>query len=355
MRAFVTGGTGLIGRHLVDALLARGWGVSVLTRDPARGQDLEARGARLIAGDVTQPTFGAGMARADVVFHVAGWFEMGVRDVRRMRDVNVNGTANVLALARKENVPRIVVTGTAGVLASPGKQGPLSESDPPSLKLRDPYVATKREAHELVVAGMHSGLPATIVAPGGVFGPGDTGQFGRTLALLAKGRLRTLPRGLGRNTFTHAADLAEGHVLAATVGKAGEMYLLGDRVLPLEEFYRQAAEAAGLDPPTRHVPMAVARLGARASEARAWFTGKTPLLSRGSLEIATVDVVVDATKARTRLGWSPRPFEDRLRETMAWYVETYRTRRAPLPVKPGGASVGGPPRTASDPPGPRRP
>ncbi len=186
---------------------------------------------------------------------------------------------------------------------------------------------------------MHSGLPASLVCPAGVFGPGDTGQFGRSLALLVKGRLNTLPRGLGRNTFTHAADVAEGHVLAATAGKADETYLLGDRVLPLEEFYRLAAGAAGVNPPSRHVPMALARLAARGSEAVAWFRGKTPLLSRGSLELSAVDVIVDATKARTQLGWSPRPFEERLRDTMAWYVKTYRDIGAPLPVKPDGASA----------------
>ncbi len=339
MQAFVTGGTGLVGRHLVDALMNRGWEVSVLTRDPGRAKDLEAREVRIVAGDVTRSTFGTAMARADVVFHVAGWFELGVRSGRRMFDVNVTGTANVLSLARAENVPRIVVTGTAGVFATPGYHGLISESSPLSPGLQDPYVATKIEAHRLVEGEMHSGLPLTLVAPGGVFGPGDTGQFGRTLALLVKGRLTTLPRGLGRNTFTHAADVAEGHVLAATVGKPGGVYLLGDRVLPLEAFYRLAAEAAGVDPPRRHVPMALARVAARLSEVRAALSGTTPLLSRGSLELSTLDVAVDATKARTELGWRPRAFEERMRETMAWYVETYRGRDEPLPVKPGGASA----------------
>ncbi len=61
-----------------------------------------------------RPTFGPAMARADVVFHAAGWYEMGVRDVRRMFDINVTGTGNVLSAARKENVPRVVYTGYRG-------------------------------------------------------------------------------------------------------------------------------------------------------------------------------------------------------------------------------------------------
>src|SRR5439155_2137518 len=97
--------------------------------------------------------------------------------------------------------------------------------------LDDPYVTSKVEAHEVAVAEMTAGLPLTIVLPAAVFGPGDTGALGRTLALLAGGRLPRLPHGFGTNTWTHAADIAQGHMLAATRGRAGELYLLGDRVL----------------------------------------------------------------------------------------------------------------------------
>ena len=101
MRAFVTGGTGLVGRPLVEALLQKNWEVAVLTRAPTRAKDLEARGARIVHGDVTRPGFEAAMARADVVFHAAGWLELGIRDVQRMFDVNLLGTRNVLAMARQ--------------------------------------------------------------------------------------------------------------------------------------------------------------------------------------------------------------------------------------------------------------
>src|SRR5207247_1944899 len=84
MRAFVTGGTGLIGRPLVEALIQRNWEVAVLAREPTRAKDLEARGARIVQGDVTRPGFEGAMSRADVVFHAAGWLELGIRDVQRM-------------------------------------------------------------------------------------------------------------------------------------------------------------------------------------------------------------------------------------------------------------------------------
>jgi dihydroflavonol-4-reductase len=339
MRAFVTGGTGLVGRHVVDALLRHGWDVSVLTRDRDRARTLEARGVGIVEGDVTRPRFHAEASRADVLFHAAGWIDLGVRDARRMFDVNVTGTANVLAIARKEGVPRIVVTGTAGVFAPSGPDRPATEASEARAATRDPYVVTKFHAHRLVVGEIHAGLPVTVVLPAAVYGPWDTNALGRSLALLVKGRLRTVPRGFGYNTWTHAADIAEGHVLAATRGRPGEMYLLGDRVLPLMDFYGAAAAAAGVPPPRARVPMRLARAVATVAEANAAFAGRAPTLSRAALELAAIDLCVDASKARSELGWAPRPFEERIREAISWYVEEYIVRGMRLPVKRGGASA----------------
>lgn len=339
MHAFVTGGTGLVGGHIVDRLLADGGSVSVLTRDPAGAKDLAARGVEIVPGDVTRPLFAKAMSRADVVFHAAGWFETGVRDVGRMFDINVTGTANVLSISRKENVGRVVYTGTAGVFAPVHRDRPATEASPVREAIDDPYVRSKVQAHRVAVGEMQRGLPLTIVMPAAVFGPHDTGQLGKSLSLVARGRFPRLPKGFGDNTWTHAADVADGHVLAATRGKPGESYLVADRVLSVAEFYAMAAKAAGVDPPAVNVPTGLARVAARVSEARARFSGTTPMLSRAALSLAAVDIVVDASKARAALGWSPHPIEDRIRETMAWYVETYRTRGSEMPVKRGGASA----------------
>ena len=155
MRAFVTGGTGLIGRHVVDALLAGGWEVWALVRDPARAADLAARGVRIVPGDVTRPDFVHDLAGVDVLFHHAAWFEVGVRDYQAMYDVNVAGTVNVLSLARQENVPRIVVTSTAGLFPS-SRARPATGTAAPSPHPDDPHAVTKLPTHEGAVKAMHS-------------------------------------------------------------------------------------------------------------------------------------------------------------------------------------------------------
>ncbi len=345
MRAFATGATGLIGRHVSEALLAAGWEVVVLARDPARAKDLESKGARIVVGDVTRPDFVHALAGVDALFHHAAWFEIGVRDLEAMRRVNVQGTVNVLAMARQEGVPRVVYTSTAGLF--PGsKDHPATEATQPAALVPDPYVLTKLEAHEVVVREMAKGMPITIVAPAGVFGPRDTNQLAQSLALLVRGRLPMLPSGFGLNTFVHAADVAEGHLLAATVGRPGELYLLGDRVLSMYEFLEAAAHAAGVRPPRRRVPMGLVRFVARFAEWNARRKGTTALLSRSALALSGLDVVIDASRARRDLGWTPRPFEDRIKETMDWYLETYGKGDRVVPVKRAGASAAGPSRKA---------
>lgn len=318
----------------------QGWEVAVLARDPVRGKDLEARGVQIVSGDVTHPNFQGAMSRADVVFHVAAWYKAGVRDAQRMFEVNLNGTRNVLSMAREENVGRVVYTSTAGVFAPIPKDRPATEASPVQVAFDDPYIVSKVQAHRLAMKEMRAGLPVTIVLPAAVFGPRDTGQLGRSLALLVRGKLPRLPKGFGTNTWTHAADVADGHLLAAVRGRPGELYVLGDRLLPLSEFYAKAAEAAGVKPPAPNVPMGLARFAARFSEAIARLRGRTPLLSRAALALAAVDIVVDSSKARGQLGWTPRSFEDRLRETMAWYHATYRDRPEPLPAKAVDRSIG---------------
>ena len=112
----------------MDALLKRNWDVTVLTRDPARAADFRARAVKIVTGDVTVPRFQEAMSRADVVFHIAGWLELGIRGAARMFEVNPTSTGNVLSMARKENVGRLVYTSTAGVFAPATTDGPATES-----------------------------------------------------------------------------------------------------------------------------------------------------------------------------------------------------------------------------------
>jgi dihydroflavonol-4-reductase len=113
MRVFLTGGTGFIGQPLTKALLARGWEVTALVRNPdsLQAHALTKMGAQCVPGNVTNlESMRAGMMGADIVIHNAAWYEVGIskRSQKLMHAINVTGTDNVLSLALELGIPRTV-------------------------------------------------------------------------------------------------------------------------------------------------------------------------------------------------------------------------------------------------------
>src|SRR2546422_4888556 len=117
MRAFITGATGFIGGHVARRLVETGWQVTALARSPERGATLRELGVTLVPGDVTEPSSLSGpSAKADAVFHVAAWYQLGATDRTRMFQANVKGTENVLAAAAEAGVPKVVYCSSVAVL-----------------------------------------------------------------------------------------------------------------------------------------------------------------------------------------------------------------------------------------------
>ena len=150
MRVFVTGGTGYIGGYVVRKLLARGDDVTVLARDSqsAAAQSLQKAGALVVQGDVTdKESMRGGMTGAEMLYHIAAWYRVGVRDRKPAYEANVEGTRNTLGLAVELDVPRIVYVSTVGVYGN--TRGEIIE---PVLKERNggfwsEYDRTKYLAH----------------------------------------------------------------------------------------------------------------------------------------------------------------------------------------------------------------
>src|SRR5437879_4522346 len=126
MRVFVTGGTGFIGKRLVDAMLARGWDILALARSPERARPLSERGIELVMGDLTSPeSYVDRLKECDGVAHLAAVYEFGATDPARLFRVNVEGTRDILRAAADAGVPRIVYCSSVTALGCgpPGSVG----------------------------------------------------------------------------------------------------------------------------------------------------------------------------------------------------------------------------------------
>lgn len=300
----ITGATGTVGHPLAALLAERGDRVRALVRDPARAAAVLPAGVEAWPGDLADPAaLRAAVRGCDTVFHTAGLPEQWLRDREQFHRVNVDGTAHLVEAALAERVDCFVHTSTMDVFERP-QDGAFDESTLAGQPLRTAYERSKQQADQLVTEAVGRGLPARIVHPSAVFGPGPAKPtaLNRLLVDLARGRVPLLPPG--GMAVVAGEDLARGQLLASEA-PVGSRYLFCDRFLELPEI----AELVKALVPAARVPITLATpaawLFAAAGELAARFTGSAPQLSFGELHFLTAEVTPDARRARYELGWQP--------------------------------------------------
>lgn len=316
MRYFVTGATGFLGGRVARQLRQAGHEVVAVARDLSKASGLTADGVRVVAGDVTdKESLRAPMAGTDGVFHIAGWYKVGVRDRSPGIRINVDGTRNVLEVMKQLKIAKGVYTSTLAVNSDThGKL--VDESYRFEGKHISAYDRTKAEAHDVAAAFARDGLPLVIVQPGVIYGTGDLGPIHDLWAQFLRRKLPMSPR---RTTFcwAHVDDVARGHLLAMERGRTGESYFLAGPPHPLVEVLGLAAEVSGVRAPRLSAPpwllktmAAVMGVVERVVPVPADFSGEYLRESAGTTYIG------ENAKARRELGWTPRPLSEGLPETV---------------------------------------
>ena len=224
VKVFVTGGTGFIGGEVVRQLRERGDDVVCLVRNPEKGKALAERGCQLVNGDLGDAeALRTGMEGCDAVVHAAAMYEVGIpaKQHPAMWEANVAGTENAMSAALQANVPRIVYVSTCGVFGNTHRKVVDETYEHPGKEFTSYYEETKLEAHRIVNRMIaEQSLPAIIVQPGGVYGPGDTSQVADLLQEFFAGKLPLLPFPEFGICMTHVEDIAGGIRLALDKGRA---------------------------------------------------------------------------------------------------------------------------------------
>lgn len=309
MRAFVTGGSGFVGRALIGALRERGVEVAALARSDAAARAIREAGARAVPGDLDDlAALRAGMEGAASVFHCAaklGDFGPASEFLR----VNVGGTENVLQAAAQAGVARLVHVSTEAVLVGGPPIVRADETRPRPARPRGLYPRTKGMAEERVLAASSPGLACTIVRPRFVWGRGDTTLLPRFVEAVRNGQFAWFSGGRYLTSTCHVANVCEGMLRAAEKGRAGEIYFLTDgEPVEFRGFVTELLRTQGVEPPARSVPRFAAHLAAGVAEAlwRLLPLAGEPPLTRTALRLVGEEVTVDDTKARRELGYVAR-------------------------------------------------
>jgi len=334
MKAFVTGGTGFIGRHLVRQLLERGYDVTALARSEDSAAELAATGAAVALGDITErESMRAGMTGSNVVFHLAGWYRIGSPDWMTAETINVAGTRNVLRLAHELGVPKIVYTSTTTVFGDTKGQM-VDETFFQGGPFVTEYDRTKWLAHyKVAVPLIEQGAPIVIVMPGAVYGPGDHSLIGRLMVDFWQGSLPAVFGPEFVHTYAHVADVARGHILAAEKGRKGESYIISGPAVPLGEVVDFWSMITGKPGPKVSVPARLVRPFTPAIGALGENLPLPEMYSREAAALLSCTYMARSDKARTELGWRPRSLQEGMSETFRWIDQTVPPREPIMPDK----------------------
>jgi dihydroflavonol-4-reductase len=320
VKAFVTGGSGFIGEHLVRKLRERGDEVTALVRNPNRGATLRRLGCELVEGDLSSPdAIRAGLEGCDSAFHAAAVYKVGVPKTERepMFDANVHGTERVLDAAIDAGVKRIVYVSTVNVFGNTKGEVVDESYKRPEDGFLSCYDETKYRAHEVALDRIAKGAPIVIVQPGGVYGPGDHSEIGNIIDQTRTGKLKLKMFPETGFNLVHVDDVAQGILLAHDEGQVGESYVLGGEITTMGDLVDRVAAIEGRKAPKRSLPAAVVKLSAPAGPMLGKLMGFPPNFKELISASNKVTYWAKDDKARQRLGYRPRSLEVGLRETLS--------------------------------------
>lgn len=323
MKVFLTGSTGFIGSHVARAYAEQSVELRLLTRKTSNLAAIESIPAQIVVGDLSQPeSLRSAIRGCDALVHVAADYRLWVRDPKLMYAVNVEGTRDLLRIAREEGVAKVVYTSSVATMGFKADGTIVNEDTPITLAdMIGHYKRSKFLGEQEAIRAAKAGQHVMILNPTTPIGPGDAKPTptGRIIVdFLNKKFPAYVDTGLN---LVDVTEVARMHVVALERGTPGERYILGGENLTLKQILDRMSAITGLPSPTMKVPHAVAMIFAFFDET---ITGKL----RGKEPRATVEAVrmgkkmmfASSAKAECELGFQVLPVYPALRAAIEWFI-----------------------------------
>jgi nucleoside-diphosphate-sugar epimerase len=328
----VTGATGFVGSHVVEALARRGDSVRALARAGADTALLERLGVTIVRGDLSEPaSLKSAADGVDVVVHCAAkvgdWGH-----VDEFRRINVEGLRALFDATLGKPLLRFVHVSTLGVYEARHHYG-TDETEPLPERHIDGYTQSKVEAERLALQyHRKQGVPVVILRPGFVYGPRDRTVLPRLVDRLKEGSVIYIARGKYALNTTYVGNIADAVLLAIDSPNAvGEIFNITDgEFVSKRRFFEAVADGMGVKRPKSFppVPVWLARWLAnwRESKFRRENRPTPPRITQAQLKFAGLNLDFSIAKARTKLNYSPRVlFDEGMRHTIEWDKSSRRT------------------------------
>jgi len=322
MKVFLTGATGFVGHHVARALAAEGAELRMLVRKTSNLDHLEGIDGETCVGDLAQPeSFAPALAGCDAVVHVAADYRLWIRAPKAMYHVNVDGTRDLLRLAREAGVRRVVYTSSVATMHFRTDGIVINEDTPVSLAdMVGHYKRSKFMAEQQAIAAAQDGQQVIILNPTTPIGPNDAKPTptGQIFVDFLKGKFPAyMDTGLN---LVDVAEVAKAHVAALTKGQSGHRYILGGENLTLKQILDKMSAITGIPSPTMKIPFAVAATYAFFEE---WITGrirgKEPRATLEEVRMGRKKMYASSAHAQQELGFRIAPVYPAMRASIEWF------------------------------------
>jgi nucleoside-diphosphate-sugar epimerase len=319
----ITGATGHIGNVLVRELLNRGQKVRALLLPGEDCTPLDGLDVEMVEGDVLDFTsLVSAFEGAEYVYHLAGLISIMPGKNELVNLVNVCGTRNVLHAARLAKIRRLVYTSSIHAIRRAPHGVTIDETIPFDPKHAiSAYDTSKALASLEVIRAVQGGMDAVIVCPTGVIGPFDyrVSEMGQVILSCAEGKPAFYIEGA--YNFVDVRDVVQGHISACEQGRSGETYILGGEQISVKNILDTVWGITGKRFLQVKIPSSLARFFTRFTPVYYRLTHSKPRLTPYSLETLASNSDISHAKAQLELGYSARPLQQSLADTVNWFLE----------------------------------
>lgn len=325
MTTIVTGATGFIGSVLIRKLLSQGRAVRAVVRSDdssLNGLDIDVVKADIRNYDALPKAFRG----AESVFHMAAEIALTTSHAARVTATNVNGAENVALAALEVGVKRYVHCSSIHTFDLRDPEQVVSETTQRVGNFHPLYDRTKSYGERAVRQVVNQGLPAVIIHPSGVIGPGDhrPSRIGQLLLDLTTWKFPFLIQG--GFTWVDVRDVCDGAIAAEAIGRAGESYILSGAWHSVRELAEFGEEITGISPPPLDVPMPIVRTITPLSDFWGWVTRSEPRLNSASLGALRATHHISYGKAQRELGYNPRSIQSSVHDAYHWFANSEMLR-----------------------------
>jgi dihydroflavonol-4-reductase len=322
MKIFLTGATGFVGHHVALALAAEGADLRLLVRKSSSLKNLEGIAGDTVVGDLLEPEgINSALVGCDAVMHVAADYRLWIRDPKIMYRANVDGTRELLRMARESGVPRVVYTSSVASMHFRTDGLIINEDTPVSLKdMVGHYKRSKFLAEQEAIKAAQAGQSVVVLNPTTPIGTNDAKPTptGRIFVDFLNGKFPAyMDTGLN---LVDVAEVARTHVAALTVGRPGKRYILGGENLTLKQILDKMSAITGIPSPTVKIPFAVAATYAFFEE---WITGrirgKEPRATLEEVRMGRKKMFASSAHAQQELDFRIVPVYPAMRAAIEWF------------------------------------